>query len=218
MKKQGYIQGQADHTLFTKFSQDGKIAVLIVYVDDIVLTGNDTDEMGRVKEKLAIDFEIKDLGSMRYFLGMEVARSKDGIVVSQQKYILDLLKETGMSGCRPADTPMDPNAKLWEKGSVPVDTGRYQRLVGKLIYLSHTRPDIAFSVSVVSQFMHSPFEEHLEAVYRILRYLKANPGKGLFFRKTNERNVSIFTDADWADSIIICLAPQIPTAPSRSFA
>jgi hypothetical protein len=201
MKKQGYIQGQADHTLFTKFSQDGKIAVLIVYVDDIVLTGNDYDEMGRVKEKLAIDFEIKDLGSMRYFLGMEVARSKDGIVVSQQKYILDLLKETGMSGCRPADTPMDPNAKLWEKGSVPVDTGRYQRLVGKLIYLSHTRPDIAFSVSVVSQFMHSPFEEHLEAVYRILRYLKANPGKGLFFRKTNERNVSIFTDADWAGSI-----------------
>ncbi|CAJ2671969.1 unnamed protein product [Trifolium pratense] len=154
-----------------------------------------------VKEKLAADFEIKDLGSMRYFLGMEVARSKDGIVVSQQKYIIDLLKETGMSGCRPADTPMDPNAKLWEKGNVPVDTGRYQRLVGKLIYLSHTRPDIAFSVSVVSQFMHSPFEEHLEAVYRILRYLKATPRKGLFFRKTNERNVSIFTDADWAGSI-----------------
>ncbi|CAJ2635918.1 unnamed protein product [Trifolium pratense] len=201
MKKQGYIQGQADHTLFTKFSQDGKIVVLIVYVDDIVLTGDDIVEMARVKEKLALDFEIKDLGSMRYFLGMEVARSKDGIVVSQQKYILDLLKETGMSGCRPADTPMDPNAKLWEKGSVPVDTGRYQRLVGKLIYLSHTRPDIAFSVSVVSQFMHSPFEEHLEAVYRILRYLKANPGKGLFFKKTSERNVSIFTDADWAGSI-----------------
>ncbi|PNX73271.1 pentatricopeptide repeat-containing protein mitochondrial-like [Trifolium pratense] len=189
MKKQGYIQGQADHTLFTKFSKDGKIVVLIVYVDDIVLTRNDIVEMGRVKKKLAIDFEIKDLGSMRYFLGMEIARSKEGIVVSQQKYILDLLKETGMSGCRPADTPMDPNAKLWEKGSVPVDTGRYQRLVGKLIYLAHTRPDIAFSVSVVSQFMHSPFEEHLEAVYRILRYLKATPGKGLFFRKTNERNV-----------------------------
>ncbi|CAJ2644587.1 unnamed protein product [Trifolium pratense] len=163
MKKQGYVQGQADHTLFTKFSRDGKIAILIVYVDDIVLTGNDTVEMGRVKEKLAIDFEIKDLGSMRYFLGMEVARSKDG--------------------------------------SVRVDTGRYQRLVGKLIYLSHTRPDIAFSVSVVSQFMHSLFEEHLEAVYKILRYLKATPENGLFFRKTNERNVSIFTDADWAGSI-----------------
>ncbi|CAJ2638271.1 unnamed protein product [Trifolium pratense] len=201
MKKQGYIQGQADHTLFTKFSKDGKIVVLIVYVDDIVLTGDDIVEMARVKEKLAFDFEIKDLCSMRYFLGTEVARSKDGIVVSQQKYILDLLKETRMSGCRPADTPMDPNAKLWKEGSVPVDTGRYQRLVGKLIYLSHTRPDIAFSVSVVSQFMHSPFEEHLEVVYRILRYLKANPGKGLFFKKTSERNVSIFTYADWAGSV-----------------
>ncbi|XP_050890945.1 uncharacterized mitochondrial protein AtMg00240-like [Lathyrus oleraceus] len=107
-----------------------------------------------------------------------------------------------MSGCRPADTPMDPNAKLWGEGNVFVDTGRYQRLVGKLIYLSHTQPDIAFSVSVVSQFMHSPFEEHLEAVYRILRYLKGNPGKRLFFKKTGEKNVSIFTDADWAGSII----------------
>jgi hypothetical protein len=97
---------------------------------------------------------------------------------------------------------MDPNTKLWEKGSVPVDTRRYQRLVGKLIYLPHTRLDIAFSVSVVSQFMHSPFEEHLEAVYRILRYLKANPGNRLFFKKTSERNMSIFTDVDWAGSVI----------------
>ncbi|MCI21428.1 hypothetical protein A2U01_0042596, partial [Trifolium medium] len=74
-----------------------------------------------------------------------------------------------MSECQPANTSMDPNAKLWEEGSVAVDTGRYQRLVGKLIYLSDTRPDSAFSVNVVSQFVHSPFEEHLEAVYRILR-------------------------------------------------
>ncbi|XP_050909535.1 uncharacterized mitochondrial protein AtMg00810-like [Lathyrus oleraceus] len=96
---------------------------------------------------------------------------------------------------------MDPNAKLWGEGNVSVDTGRYQRLVGKLIYLSHTRRDIAFSVSVVSQFMHSPFEEHLEAVYRILRYLKGNPGKGLLFKKTSEKHVSIFTDADWAGSV-----------------
>lgn len=70
-----------------------------------------------------------------------------------------------MSGCRPAETPMDPNVKQWEEGSVLVDTNRYQRLVGKLIYLSHTRPYIAFSISVVSQFMHAPYEKHLEAVY-----------------------------------------------------
>jgi hypothetical protein len=75
------------------------------------------------------------------------------------------------------------------------------RETDKLVYLSHTRPDIAFSLDVASQFINSAFEEHLEAVYRMLRYLKANPGKGLFFKKTNERNVSIFTDVDWAGSI-----------------
>ena len=122
--------------------------------------------------------------------------------MSQQKYILDLLKETGMMGCRPANTPIDPNQKLRseDKGD-PVDTTRYQRLVGRLIYLSHTCPDIAFAVSLVSQFMQSPHEEHLEVVHRILRYLKSTPGRGLFFKKTGQQAIEVFTDADWAGSI-----------------
>ena len=203
VKSQGYTQGQGDHTMFTKHSQDGKIAILIVYVDDIILTGDDVLEMNRLKDSLSSTFEIKDLGSLRYFLGMEVAQSKKGIVVSQRKYVLDLLKETGMSGCRPADTPIGPNQKLGDdKEGVPVNTARYQKLVGKLIYLSHTRPDIAFAVSLVSQFMHSPSEKHLEAVYRILRYLKSTPGKGLLFQKTTQQNIEAYTDADWAGSVI----------------
>lgn len=201
IKSQGYTQGQADHTLFIK-SSGVKVAILIVYVDDIILTGDNLEEMSILKQKLATEFETKDLGQLRYFLGMELARSRKGIVVSQRKYVLDLLKETGMSGCRPADTPIDTNMKLGEvKDGTPVDTGRYQRLVGKLIYLSHTRPDIAFAVSMVSQFMHTPYEEHLAAVYRILRYLKSSPGKGLFFKKCEERGVEAYTDADWAGSI-----------------
>ncbi|KAK0594035.1 hypothetical protein LWI29_029766 [Acer saccharum] len=164
--------------------------------------GDYTEEMGCLKEVLAKEFEIKNLGSLKYFLGMEVARSKKGIVVSQRKYILDLLKETGMLGCKPADTPMESSYKIsFKEDSPPVDTGRYQRLVGKLIYLSHTRPDIGFPVSVISQFMNKPNEEHLEAVYRILRYLKMNPGKGIFFRKGTSKDVEIYSDADWAGSI-----------------
>ncbi|RVW71043.1 Retrovirus-related Pol polyprotein from transposon RE1 [Vitis vinifera] len=125
------------------------------------------------------EFEIKDLGNLKYFLGMEIARSKKGIAVSQRKYVLDLLNETGMLGCKPAETPMDTTVKLEESdGSAPVDKGRYQRLVGKLIYLSHTRPNIGFSVSVVSQFMNNPTEKHMTAVIRILRYLKMTLGKG----------------------------------------
>ena len=105
---------------------------------------------------------------------MKVARSKRGIVVSQRKYIMDLLAKTGMSGCKTSDTLMDPNLKLGETcEGVPVEKGQYQRPVGKLIYLSHTRPDIAFAVNVVSQFMHSSYEEHLAAMYRILRFLKS---------------------------------------------
>ena len=90
-----------------------------------------------------------------------------------------------MLGCKPTDTPVDPNVKFGRKErGIPVDRGRYQRFVG-LIYLSHTRPDIAFAVSVVSQYMHSPFEEHFEVVYRILKYLKTTPGKGFFLRRMN---------------------------------
>ena len=82
-----------------------------------------------------------------------------------------------------------------------MNTTRYQKLVGKLIYLSHTRPDIAFAVSIVSQFMHSPYEVHLEAVYRILRYLKSTPGKGLFFKKSEQKTIEAYTDVDWAGSV-----------------
>ncbi|KAK2981051.1 hypothetical protein RJ640_007654 [Escallonia rubra] len=125
-----------------------QIAILIVYVDDIILTGDDTAEMERLKQCLASEFEIIDLGSLKFFLGMEIARSKKGIAVSQRKYVLDLLKETGMSGCRSVETPIDPNKKLGDNKGDLVNTSRYQKLVGKLIYLSHTRPDIAFAVSL----------------------------------------------------------------------
>jgi len=164
------------------------MAILIVYVDDIILTGDDSEEILRLKRVMATEFEIKDLGTLKYFLGMEVARSKEGIVISQRKYILDLLNETGLLGCKPADTPMDSTKKMnRSEESIPVDKGRYQRLVGKLIYLSHTRPDIAYSVSVVSQHMNNPTEDHLDAVNRILRYLKMTPGHGLLFKKSESR-------------------------------
>ncbi|RVW43692.1 Retrovirus-related Pol polyprotein from transposon RE1 [Vitis vinifera] len=161
------------------------------------MTGNDLMEMERLKEKLATEFETKDLGPLCYFLRMEVARNKSGISVSQRKYILDLLKETRMPGCKPVDTPIDLVKKIGEqKESTPVDTGRYQLLVGKLIYLSHSRSDIAFAVSVVSQYMHAPCEEHVKTVYRILNYLKGSLGKGLYFRKNETRSIEGFTNAN----------------------
>ncbi|GMP41435.1 hypothetical protein CsSME_00011533 [Camellia sinensis var. sinensis] len=133
---------------------------------------------------------------------MEFARSKEGIFVNQRKYVLDLLGETGMLGCKMVETPIEPNLKLQAAKAEEVkEREQYQRLVGKLIYLSHTRPDIAFAVSMVSQFMHSPGAEHFEAVYKILRYLKGTPGRGLLFKKHGHLQVEVYTDADWAGSV-----------------
>ncbi|XP_071708140.1 uncharacterized mitochondrial protein AtMg00810-like [Rutidosis leptorrhynchoides] len=107
---------------------------------------------------------MKDLGKRKYFLGIEVLRSQQGIFICQKKYILDLLAETGMIDCKSAETPMIPNQKLFmEEDAELVDKGQYQRIVEKLIYLAHTRPDIAHVVVVVSQIMHQPQVHHLEA-------------------------------------------------------
>ncbi|KAA0064018.1 putative mitochondrial protein [Cucumis melo var. makuwa] len=200
---QGYSEGHSDHTLFTKASKTGKIVILIVYVDDIVLTGDDQTEISQLKQRIGDEFEIKDLGNLKYFLGMEVTMSKEGISVSQRKYTLDLLNETGMLGCHPADTPIEFNCKLGNfDDQVLVDKEQYQHLVGKLIYLSHDRPNISFVVSVVSQFIQALYEKHMEAVNRILRYLKNTTGKGLMFRKTNRKTIEAYTDSDWEGSVI----------------
>lgn len=106
-----------------------------------------------------------------------------------------------MLGCKPTETPMDSNVKLLKSSTEKrVDKSQYQRLVGKLIYLAHTRPDISFSVSMVSHFMNDPSEIHMEAVMRILRYLKSTPGMGLMFKKQSSREIQVFSDADWAGS------------------
>ena len=107
-----------------------------------------------------------------------------------------------MLGCCPADTSIEFNTKLKNSGDrVPVDKEKYQRLVEKLIYLSHTRPNISYAVSTVSQFLQAPYEDHMEAVNRILRYLKATPSKGLRFRKTGRRCVEAYINSNWTRSI-----------------
>jgi hypothetical protein len=179
-----------------------KVTALIIYVDDMIITGDDKEEIYRLQKHLATEFEMKNLGGFKYFLGIEVARSEQGIFLSQRKYVLDLLSKIGMLDCKPTDTPIIQNHHLGEYPDQKLtDKERYQRLVGKLIYLSHTRPNIAYAVSVVSQFMHCPSEDHMDAVLRIIRYLKSAPGKGLMFSKHNHLDIDGYTDADWAGSV-----------------
>ncbi|XP_047979369.1 uncharacterized mitochondrial protein AtMg00810-like [Salvia hispanica] len=138
----------------------------------MIITGDNVEEIAELRKNLFQEFEMKDLGLLKYFLGIEVLRSKKGIFINQRKYILDLLAEIGMLDCKPADTPMVQNHGLQIKeDGEPSDRGRYQRLVGKLIYLSYTRPDIAYAGTA----------EH-----------------GLMFEKHGHMEIHGFTDADWA--------------------
>jgi len=158
------IRSEANHSVFYRHSPQGCI-YLIVYVDDIVITGSDQHGITKLKQYLCRQFQTKDLGKLRYFLGIKVAQSKDGVVISQRKYALDILEETGLLNSKPVDTPMDPSVKLSPDQVEPFsDPGRYRRLVGKLNYLAVTLPDIAFAVSVVSQFLNSPCQDHWNAV------------------------------------------------------
>jgi len=195
----GYSQCNGDHTVFYKH-QGSHITILAVYVDDIVITGDDVEEIKKLKERLGKAFEVKDLGPLQYFLRIEIARSPKGIILSQRKYVLDLLAQTGMLGCRPCGSPIDRNHQMCAESGDPVNRERYQRLVGRLIYLCHTRPDICYAVSVVSRYMHDPRTGHMEAVYQILRYLKGTPGKGLWFKANQHLNLEGYCDADWASS------------------
>jgi hypothetical protein len=126
MKRIGYHQDNSDHTLFIK-QKNGKVTLLIIYVDDMIVTIDDTDEIKKLQECLSTEFEMKDLGGLKYFLGIKVARTKDGIYLSQQKYILDLLSETGMLECKPVESPIVQNHRLAiHPDQVPTNKERYQ--------------------------------------------------------------------------------------------
>ncbi|GFY92444.1 hypothetical protein Acr_08g0008400 [Actinidia rufa] len=197
----GFQQCHSNHTCFIRRQSQGRCIIISVYVDDIIITGDDASGIVQVKCGLRKAFNIKDLGPLRYFLGIEVARSRHGISLSQRKYSLDLLQDTGMLGCRPTSTPMVSNLKiLTELGQLLPDPSIYQQLVGRLIYLTNTRPDLTFAVNIVSQFMHSPRTSHLDAVYHILRYLNSCSGHGLFYKSEVQLGLSCFIDADYAGS------------------
>ncbi|CAL1403572.1 unnamed protein product [Linum trigynum] len=168
----GFQQSLNDPSLFTKVSLTS-IVVLLLYVDDMVITGSDPTGIDQLKDGLKQAFSIKDLGNLSYFLGLEVSRNDQGILLSQKKYISDLLGEHNFDNCHSVKTPMELNLKLQkDSGERLKDGSQYHSIVGSLINLSATRPDISYAVQIVSQFMTAPCVDHLVAVHRILRYLQ----------------------------------------------
>ena len=142
------------------------------------------------------------IGDLRYFLGLEIAQPRKGIFLSQRHYTLSLLKDTGFVDCKLATLPMDLNLKLnASDGDLLADDSQYCRLIGRLLHLTISRPDISFAVNKLSQYMSKPWMPHLDALHHLLRYLKSTPGQGILFSAHSSLSLKAYTDANWGSYI-----------------
>jgi hypothetical protein len=174
---------------------------LLVYVYDIIITSSCPDAINALLSDLKIEFALKDMGNLHYFLGIKVKNVIDGILLSQEKYVTDILCRAGMLSCKPVPTPMATSDKLFAHTGDklgPDDTTKYRSIVGALQYLSLTRLDLAFAINKVCQFLHSPTTIHWTMVKHILHYIKSTISTGLHIRKSPFTLLSAFSDADWA--------------------
>ncbi|KAL0423852.1 UNVERIFIED_CONTAM: putative mitochondrial protein [Sesamum radiatum] len=198
IKAYGFMQSSHDHCLFVKGSGLQLIA-LLVYVDDILVTTSTEILIQEIKGYLDRLFSIKDLGPAKYFLGLELARSPQGLIATQNKYALDIIKDVGLLQGRSVTTPLAPGLKFGtESGRALQDPGKYRRLIGRLLYLGFTRPEICHAAQQLSQHVQHPCQQHLDAALHLVRYLKASPSTGLFFPSNNDFKLKAYCDADWA--------------------
>jgi hypothetical protein len=173
--------------------------MILVYVDDIIVVSSSAEAMTLLLQDLKKEFALKDLGDMHYFLGIEVTKTQDGILLSQGKHTTEILQRASMVKCKPVNTLLAISEKLSAyEGEVlgSNDATNYRSIVGGLQYLTLTRPNLAFSVNKMCQFLHSPTTVHLTTVKRILRYLRGTLDMGLQIVKSSSMFVSGFSDAD----------------------
>ncbi|GKA32601.1 putative ribonuclease H-like domain-containing protein [Tanacetum coccineum] len=196
----GFYRGQIDKTLFIKRVKDD-ILLVQVYVDDIIF--------GSTKKSLCTDFEqimhkrfqMSSMGELTFFLGLQVKQKEDGIFISQDKYVGEILKKFGFSSIRTASTPMETNKALTkDEDGEDVDVHLYRSMIGSLMYLTSSRPDIMFSVCACSRFQVQPKVSHLNAVKRIFRYLKGQPKLGIWYPKDSPLILEAFSDSDYASA------------------
>jgi hypothetical protein len=198
--RDGFICSRADPSLFV-FKKGASVLYLLVYVDDLILTGNNKTILDAFITSLQKEFAIKDLGKLNYFLGLEVTHTATGLVLSQTKYAHDILERASMLGSKSMPTPLSPNISLSKEGELFPDPTFYRSIVGALQYLTITRPDISYAVNQVSQFLQSPTTAHFQCVKRILRYIKGTISYGLTFSSLSSPTLVGYSDADWARCI-----------------
>jgi histone deacetylase 1/2 len=199
----GFKASKSDTSLFI-YSKNGVTIFMLIYVDDIIVTSSSQEVVTALLKDLRSEFALKDLGELSYFLGIQVTPIQGGILLKQEKYATDILARVGMTKCKTSSTPLVVMEKLSREGGDLLssdDATRYMSVVGPLQYLTLTRPDLAFAVNKVCQYLHSPTTVHWTAVKRILRFVKGTSNIGLRITKSMSTLVSGFSDAYWAGDI-----------------
>ncbi|KAL0364081.1 UNVERIFIED_CONTAM: Retrovirus-related Pol polyprotein from transposon RE2 [Sesamum angustifolium] len=197
----GFTQSPHDNCLFLKHDS-GNFVALLVYVDDIILTGTSEVHLRNAKQYMDRLFTIKDLGPTKYFLGLELTHSPHGLLITQRKYLQDILVDVSMIDAKPTSTPFPPSIKLTDDaGSLLPAPDKFHRLVGRLLYLGFTRPDISFSVQQLSQFLQHPRTLHWDAALHVFRYLKSTSSLGLFFASNSPLHLSACSSVTWASCL-----------------
>ena len=196
--KIGFKQSKTDASLFI-LSRGKDLAYLLLYVDDIGLTASSTSLLRSIITSLNSEFSMTDLGKLYYFLGISIRRENQGMFLSQQNYAADIIHRAGMTNCNTSATPVDTSSKLPADIGPPVtDPTLYRSLAGALKYLTFTHPDIAYAVQQICLHMHDPREPHLNALKRILRYIKGTISHGIHLKATDISKITAYSDADWA--------------------
>jgi len=198
---EGFQKCISEQTLFVKTS-GGRILIVSVYVDDLILTGDDEQMMLEFKQSMMMVFDMTDLERIRFFLGIEVQQQTNGTYICQRKYTLEVLKQFGMEESNAVMNPIVSGFKTNKIGEGnKIDETYYKQIVGSLMYITAIRPDIMFGVSFISRFMSNPTEVHLQAAKRILRYLKGTINYGIFYKKNENRQLIAYTDSDYATDL-----------------
>jgi len=196
----GFVRSKMDYAVYKRSSKSSPL-IVGVYVDDLIISGPDADDIVQFKAEMKRKFSMRDLGLLSYYLGIEVKQGDDGIVISQSSYAVKILEGSGMMNCNACDTPMEPRLKLYKsKEGEAVDPTTFRSIIGSLRYIVNTRPDLAYSVRVVSRYMEAPGKTHWLAVKRILRYLKGTIGYGCRHCKGTKLKPFLlrYSDSDFA--------------------
>jgi hypothetical protein len=193
-----YTRGSVDKTLFIKKDND-ELFIAQIYVDDIVFGSTNNTKVQQFVDVMSHEFEMSLVGELSYFLGLQIRQLNDGIFISQAKYAKNLVKKFGLEKAKHCDTPMSTTLKLSKDASgKSVEQTLYRGMIGSLLYLTASRPDISFSVGVCARYQSDPKESHLSSVKRIIRYVNGTSNYGIWYSFDTNASLVGFSDADWA--------------------